>query len=210
MKSRSVLIVLLITFILLAGCFYIERNLAKREMERQINRCAELQEQNKALTQSQKTWMIYGYITGYTNANGSKFGEEIPEFAQKIVSYSDEFGVNPDDIMIICQHESGFDLYARGGLDERGPGQVLPDTWIDYYQKLGYQLTDFFDWRCNLRVTVAYFADLVKDNKGDTGAAAGCYNGGPKWESKESARKYSDRFVRASRGGLKLEKKETK
>jgi soluble lytic murein transglycosylase-like protein len=143
---------------------------------------------------------IYDYVIGYlSNTNPQLITNEIPSFAQLTIQYAREFKINPYQCVSICQIENGFDLHKVGSCGEQGPAQLMPDTWKLYYKRFGYRMEDFYKWKCNYRVAMAHFAELLRQNN-NIMKAIGEYNGGGQWANIESSRNYVQRFKLANRG----------
>jgi soluble lytic murein transglycosylase-like protein len=151
-----------------------------------------------------KAESIYDYVIGYlSSTNPQLITNEIPSFAQLTMQYAREFKINPYQCMSICQIENGFDLHKVGSRGEQGPAQLMPDTWKLYYKQFGYRIEDFYKWKCNYRVAMAHFAELLRQNN-NVAAAIGEYNGGGQWANIESSRNYVQRFKLANRGISRL------
>lgn len=152
-----------------------------------------------------KTKIIYGYVIGYLSSTNRQFlTEELTDFVILTVKYAREFNINPYQCLSICQIENGFDLHKVGSHGEQGPAQLMPDTWRIYYKIFGYRLKDFYNWKCNYRVAMAHFAELLRQNNDDVAEAIGEYNGGGQWADIESSRNYVKRFKFANRGISKI------
>jgi soluble lytic murein transglycosylase-like protein len=163
---------------------------------------ARLKAEKQELRFEQDTTMICGFATGFMMADNLKADiSEIPEFSRLTVEYSNEFGLNCYEVMTICEIESRFIVNSVGGCGEQGPAQLMEDTWNDYYQRFGYKPVDFYNWKCNYRVAVAFYADVLKMYKGDTESAIGYYNGGGRWREKKSTQRHIKKYLMASRGG---------
>jgi hypothetical protein len=95
-------------------------------------------------------------------------------------------------------------LHKVGSHGEQGPAQLMADTWKLYYKQFEYHLEYFSKWKCNYKVAMAHFAELLKQNKNDVATSIGEYNGGGQWANIESFRNYVQRFKLANRGISKL------
>jgi soluble lytic murein transglycosylase-like protein len=179
---------------------HIIQNQQVSELKRQL---AVQKKENEDSKDLNAALMIQGYMTGYLNSKDPEsLTEEIPELALLTVEYAREFKINPYEAMFICQIENGFNLYRVGTSGEQGPAQLMESTWELYAKKFGYQSADFYDWKCNYRVAIAFYADLKKQSGGDIQTAIGFYNGGVNWRNKESTQRHIKRYMTASRGGL--------
>jgi soluble lytic murein transglycosylase-like protein len=161
-----------------------------------------LKSEKQALQFKQDMVMICGFATGFLLADDVKADtSEIPEFSRLTVKYANEFNLNCYEVMTICEIESRFIVNSVGGCGEQGPAQLMQDTWNDYYRRFGYKPVDFYNWKCNYRVAVAFYADVLKMYKGDTISAIGFYNGGGRWREKQSTQRHIKKYLTASRGG---------
>ncbi len=148
---------------------------------------------------------IYGYVVGYLNSTNQKLiTGEMNDFAYLTVEYAREFKINPYDCLTICQIENGFNLHKVGSRGEQGPAQLMRNTWNIYYRRFGFHPDDFYQWRCNYRVAMAHFAELLRQNRHNVGMAIGEYNGGGAWAGIASSRRYVQRFQVAHKGISKL------
>jgi soluble lytic murein transglycosylase-like protein len=112
--------------------------------------------------------------------------------------------------MIICQIENGFNLHKVGADGEQGPAQLMLGTWKGYYKQFGYKPADFYNWKCNYRVAMCHFAELLKQNHNDVALTIGEYNGGGRWNYIASSRRHVRKFVVVNRGVSRLRREDTK
>lgn len=99
-------------------------------------------------------------------------GPEALGVAAVVVDAAATYGVPVDLVIALGAAESDWRLNARGRAGERGPLQVLPDT----FRLLGG--TDLSDWRQTLRAGVRYLSMTLERARGDVELAVALYNSG--------------------------------
>lgn len=149
-------------------------------------RVAELEQQtheiNEVFNQAQ---LIKRHIE---KRNASLSSEMQRDVAYAITLNAREHRIDPNLVAAIADVESGFDLYARGSMGERGPVQVRERTFHEHGEG------DFDDWRDNLRAGVRYLRYLI-DRFGKEEMALAAYNAGPSG-SRERIWRISGRYAR--------------
>jgi soluble lytic murein transglycosylase-like protein len=106
--------------------------------------------------------------TGATTGSlaGVPYGAEIAAAAQK-------YGVDPDLIRAVIEHESGFDRNATSPVGAQGLMQLMPRT------ARGLGVSDSYDPVQNIDGGTHFLADLLHRFNGDTRLALAAYDAGP-------------------------------
>lgn len=171
-----------------------------QELERQKNQ--EIHEIWQCLSQTDNIKDIFDYIQ---DRNPKLTVREMADYVSYVFQLSDDYQnskypVTPWEILEISDIESKFELNAVGDCRERGPMQLLPKTWNDFYQKFGFRPTDFENWYCNMAVATYLYSQLKTMYHGDKIKAIGFYNGGHRWQQKAATWNHIRKYQRASRG----------
>lgn len=122
--------------------------------------------------------------------------EDRAVIAQKIVTYSEQAGLDPMVVTAVVKQESNFDKFARGSAGEWGLMQIMPATFnevlrrypdipkypITYLAQIGYNLqigTRYLKW-CLDRAQgdLRYFLQRPEFKNDPVRAALYMYNGG--------------------------------
>lgn len=117
-------------------------------------------------------------------------GEALPVEIRKVMfpvaywpmiqKYAGARGLDPHLMAALIMQESTFDKDIKSGANAWGLMQILPSTGKSYAAKLGIKLwrvTKLTDAEINIRIGMAYFADLTKKYDGIVGALV-AYNAG--------------------------------
>ena len=131
-----------------------------------------------------QTVNLFSYIQ---RVNPRLSNEETAEFVDLVFKYSDEFKVDPYMIFSKARIESDFTPHAFGAAGERGFIQVMLPTYKIYMNQFGYDVKDFNDWRCTLKVGIAHYGYLVNKHN-DWFLAEAEYNAGSRgnWVNRAS------------------------
>ncbi|HUL74237.1 MAG TPA: transglycosylase SLT domain-containing protein [Vicinamibacterales bacterium] len=102
------------------------------------------------------------------------------DYWSQIYKYATARSLDPYLMAALIAQESTFDASAKSGANAWGLMQVLPSTGRQYAQRLGirpFRTTRLTEPDTNLRIGMAYFADLVRQF-GDVVPALAAYNAG--------------------------------
>ncbi|MFI5177258.1 MAG: transglycosylase SLT domain-containing protein [Vicinamibacterales bacterium] len=102
------------------------------------------------------------------------------DFWSQIYKYATARSLDPYLMAALIAQESTFDAGAKSGANAWGLMQVLPSTGRQYALRLGikpFRTSRLTDPETNLRIGMAYFADLVR-RFGDVVPALAAYNAG--------------------------------
>jgi soluble lytic murein transglycosylase len=97
-----------------------------------------------------------------------------------IQKYANGRGLDPYLMAALIMQESTFDKDIKSGANAWGLMQILPATGRSYAPKLGirpWRVSKLTDAQINIRIGMAYFADLAKQYDGIVGALV-AYNAG--------------------------------
>lgn len=110
-------------------------------------------------------------------------------FADLVVPYAEEHGLDPDLFFALVRQESGFNPMSFSSADARGLTQVIPDTANGIASALGvsdFQQSDLFKPYISVRFGTYYLGAVEKMFNGNVYYALMGYNGGPgnarKWQ----------------------------
>jgi soluble lytic murein transglycosylase-like protein len=137
---------------------------------------------------------LYKYIR---TVNSKLSDLETSEFMYLVFKYSEEAGVDPYMIFAKARVETDFDPTVPGAAGELGFIQVMPDTFKLYLDKFGYNVDDFEDWRCTLRVGITHYKVLLDQHK-DWKRAEAAYNAGSRGNFTERASYHVRKVVAAN------------
>lgn len=98
------------------------------------------------------------------------FTPEVQHWAERIVGWANEFGLDPNMVATIMQIESCGNPVAISSAGARGLFQVMP-----FHFTAG---EDMLDPDTNARRGMAYLVERLEQTQGDTGRAFAGYNGG--------------------------------
>jgi hypothetical protein len=178
----------------------------KTEIEEKIKlesqqRQEQIDKTKKELGQIRLEDTTFGYIMAKQPALSTR---QVADIITETFKCAEEFNMNPYTIFAMEEIESSFKPWAKGNDGERGLIQPLKSTFNLYKKQFNYTDKDFNDWRCTLRVGVAYMADLLKKYNGNWEKALANYNAGCGIDMFQKAKKHLDRYYIASRGLSKL------
>lgn len=106
------------------------------------------------------------------NAGDTYLSEEIQEAC---VKYGDEYGICPELLMAIIEHESSGKPEAQNG-DCKGLMQINENYHANRMERLG--VTDIYSVDGNIHLGADYLAELFSEND-DLYIVLMCYNMGP-------------------------------
>jgi len=113
-----------------------------------------------------------------------------------IQKYATGRGLDPALMAALIMQESTFDKDIKSGANAWGLMQILPSTGRSYAPKLGikpWRVSKLTDAEVNIRIGMAYFADLSKQYDGIVGALVAYNAGGSRYRRWAAAYPGADR-----------------
>lgn len=105
-----------------------------------------------------------------------------PSYAELVRPEAERAGIDPALALALIKQESGFDPNAVSRVGARGLMQLMPATGAEQARKEGvgsFHPDSLFRPAMNVRLGVAYLADVLKSHGGEPSLALAHYNAGP-------------------------------
>jgi soluble lytic murein transglycosylase-like protein len=178
MKLKTILIVLILAMTaIMIGNIVMINEISLLYHETELERQALDQRYEAMVGEFAESLKSVNLFSCIQTVNPRLSNEETAEFTNLVFKYSAEFGVDPYEIFAKSWVETWFNPHIAGAAGEKGFIQVMPGTFKLYLDKFNYNIDDFDDWRCTLKVGIAHYGTLMKQY-GHWRIAESIYNAG--------------------------------